>query len=242
MSPLQIDSGSKKAVILGSRRKHGNMKHADNEHGQHYRRLFLNGVIRPDHPAARLKLAVVEHGSEVRVVSGDWSETIAGCDALVTRERNIFIAVTYADCPPVVLFDLKAGLAAVAHCGYKSLHAGVLRKTAQVLCDLGAHRNRLRAFVGPHIGECCYEFGLNHAQRKFGSYHGCIVERNTGADKCRLDLGGIIGSKLIREEKLMPAHVRREFICTHCGPHELFSARKDRTNPVQAGLFGIMLT
>ena len=242
MSPLRIDKISDKAVILGSRRKHGSMKHFDHERGQHNRQLFLEGVIRPAHPAARFKLAVVEHGTEVYVVGGDWSEAVLGCDALVTRERNVFIAVTYADCPPVAFLDPKAGLIAIAHCGYKGLHAGVLRKTVQTLRDLGAHRNRLEAVVGPHIGACCYEFGLKHAEKKFGGHREHILEHNVLTDKCRLDLGGIIEKKLIHEERLLASRIWKVAVCTHCGPQDLFSARKDRTDPVQAGIFGIMLT
>src|SRR5215471_12479855 len=65
--------------------------------------------------ATRLATAGLVHGAEVAEVRGPGHTT--GCDALLTRERGIALAVTTADCLPLIL--ALPGALVVAHCGWR---------------------------------------------------------------------------------------------------------------------------
>lgn len=107
------------------------------------------------------------HGAEVRVVGraerGRGALRSAGesraSDALVTSERGVFLMGFSADCPLVMLAEPEAGVAGLAHAGWKSAFAGIIRKTVAAMSGLGAEPTRMIAGVSPAIGPCCYEVG-----------------------------------------------------------------------------------
>jgi polyphenol oxidase len=83
-------------------------------------------------------------------------------DGLLTATPGLGLAVSYADCVPVVLVASgPQGLAlATVHAGWRGMLAGIVGKAARELSE----RGRLAAaVVGPSIGPCC--FTVDHALR-----------------------------------------------------------------------------
>jgi YfiH family protein len=76
-------------------------------------------------------------------------------DGLLTSAAGMGLAVSYADCVPVVIVARGADgpeLTAV-HAGWRGMLAGIVGQAAEAL----AHRGRLvGAVVGPSIGPCCF--------------------------------------------------------------------------------------
>lgn len=87
----------------------------------------------------------------------DLGEREEGLDALVTSRAGIALGVVVADCVPVLMADVEAGVAAVAHAGRPGLLAGVLSCAVAVMRAAGARPERVRAALGPAAGPCCYE-------------------------------------------------------------------------------------
>jgi YfiH family protein len=87
----------------------------------------------------------------------DLGQTDGGFDALVARGPGIGIGVLVADCVPVLLVDIEAGVVAVAHAGRPGLLAGVLASVVAAMRAAGALPARVRAALGPAAGPCCYE-------------------------------------------------------------------------------------
>ena len=87
--------------------------------------------------------------------AGDPETVIHDHDGLLTSAAGLGLAVSYADCVPVVIAaDGEGGpeLAAV-HAGWRGMLAGIVGKAAAAL----ARRGRLRgAVIGPSIGPCCF--------------------------------------------------------------------------------------
>jgi polyphenol oxidase len=81
-------------------------------------------------------------------------------DALVTDAADLFLAITVADCVPVLLYDPVGGVVAAAHAGWRGSLARIVRKTITVMKDqCGSQPRNIVAFVGPAADQCCYEVG-----------------------------------------------------------------------------------
>lgn len=109
------------------------------------------------------------HGELVHVVTeedaGRGSHAGAGAppipetDALVTACPGVPLLMCFADCVPIVLAAETGGNPAVAvvHAGWKGSLAGLPGTTATRLAEHACCTpESLIAYVGPHIGSCCY--------------------------------------------------------------------------------------
>lgn len=106
-------------------------------------------------PRERLIFMAQCHGATVRQVDGPWAGEPADCDAIISTEPDLALAVLVADCVPVLFADPQAGLVGAVHAGREGLAAGVLDAAVAALADLGARS--LNAVVGPSICGRCYE-------------------------------------------------------------------------------------
>lgn len=95
------------------------------------------------------------HGADVVTVTAPGEHAGAAADAAVTAVPGAALAVTTADCVPVVL--LADGAVGVAHAGWKGLLAGVVGNAAEAMAALG--HPPTRAVIGPCIRPERYEFG-----------------------------------------------------------------------------------
>ncbi|MEY4683056.1 MAG: hypothetical protein RL534_475 [Actinomycetota bacterium] len=104
------------------------------------------------------------------------------CDALITTERKLAVAVMVADCIPLLL---KSDVAVAAvHVGRKGLMNGVARKTIDAMRDLGAEV--IHSYIGPNICGSCYEVGADIFNEVVSKYPSSDSSNRTG--KATLDL------------------------------------------------------
>ena len=104
------------------------------------------------------------------------------CDALITTERKLAVAVMVADCIPLLL---KSDVAVAAvHVGRKGLMNGVARKTIDAMRDLGAEV--IHSYIGPNICGNCYEVGADIFNEVVSKYPSSDSSNRTG--KATLDL------------------------------------------------------
>ena len=92
------------------------------------------------------------HGNEVVVVS-ECSDIDPTCDALVTTNPDLSLAVMVADCIPLLL--ISDSVAGAVHVGRAGLVNGIANHTLAIMRNLGA-RN-IHAVLGPSICGKCYE-------------------------------------------------------------------------------------
>jgi YfiH family protein len=95
------------------------------------------------------------HGADVQTVERLPESTPAKADALVTTQPGLALMARAADCVPVLLADVEAGIVGAAHSGRLGLVAGVVPAAVARMRELGA--SDLTAWVGPHICGRCYE-------------------------------------------------------------------------------------
>lgn len=97
------------------------------------------------------------HGRAVTVVDGPQRQPVPACDALVTTQPQLAVAVLVADCVPVLLADPVGKVVAAVHAGRVGARAGVLPAALETMRRLGARIERVEALLGPSACGQCYE-------------------------------------------------------------------------------------
>jgi len=108
----------------------------------------------------RLLTAYQIHSPDVVIIDRPWTiDRRPRADAMVTKYPGLAIAVTTADCGPVLLADGIARVIGVAHAGWRGAANGVIEATIAAMEDCGADRKHMVAALGPMIRQSSYEVG-----------------------------------------------------------------------------------
>lgn len=139
-------------------------------------------------------------------------------DGHLVTEAEMAALVFVADCVPVALAGPRG--AAMLHCGWRGLAAGIIAKAAEAI-------EATDAAVGPSIGRCCYEVGNEVLHAFAGLGDGVSTGR-------MLDLPEIARRQLHQQGV---ERIELSGLCTSCAPDLFFSHRREagRTGR-QAGL------
>ena len=78
-------------------------------------------------------------------------------DAIITRQRDIALATSSADCVPVLLYDPVRDAIGIAHAGWRGTARGIVFATIDAMREeFGCQPGDIYAGIGPSIGPCCY--------------------------------------------------------------------------------------
>jgi polyphenol oxidase len=155
------------------------------------------------------------HGDQVLVVD----EPVAGeGDALVTTRRGLGLMVRAADCVPVLLADVDAGVVGAVHAGRIGVSIDVVGRTVERMRSLGGAD--LHAWVGPHVCGRCYEVPAAMREEVAAVVPQTWAETSWGTPS--LDLGAGVAAQLRAREVTLTAVAR----CTLEDP-DLHSHRRD---------------
>jgi polyphenol oxidase len=116
-------------------------------------------------------------------------EELGECDGIVCFASGQPIAVTSADCVPVLAARADGRAAAALHAGWRGTQAGAAVELVRALVARGEDPARWIAAVGPAIGPCCYEVSAELA-REFEHAFGPLPAPR------RLDLPAINAAQL----------------------------------------------
>ena len=98
------------------------------------------------------------HGDHILRVDGPGQ--FEGFDALVTDQPGILLAVSVADCTPILIFDQKHRVVAAIHAGWRGTVAGLVGKTLQrMAAEFSSVGTDCWAYVGTCIDECLFTVG-----------------------------------------------------------------------------------
>ncbi len=146
-------------------------------------------------------------------------------DAIVTATPGLAVAISTADCVPVLFADAEARIVGGAHAGWKGARAGILEATIARIEEAGGERKRIAAAIGPCISQPNYEVGHDF-QRAF-------VENDTTTEqffslpesgaKPRFDLPAYV-EHLLKQAGI--AAVGRISACTYAQEDRYFSYRR----------------
>ena len=131
----------------------------DNPEAVRANRKLLSDAIRI--PSERIFAPFQVHGAEVRSIDPSFLSLpleeqqlyMHGVDALVTDVPEVCIAVSTADCVPVLLYAPDVKAVAAVHAGWRGTVLRIAGKTVRILMDeYGADPRLMKAGIAPSIG------------------------------------------------------------------------------------------
>ena len=162
------------------------------------------------------------HGNDVLLVNEP--VTNEKYDAQITNEPNIYLAVSVADCTPILIHDEKNNAVAAIHAGWRGTVGRIVSKTLQLMkVNYGTEGKDCKAFIGACISYENFEVGdevaehFDDSQKRFDS----------------LKQKWFVNLKKANSEQLIEFEVLKENIeisdfCTVADNDTFFSHRKEK--------------
>lgn len=166
-------------------------------------------------------------------------------DAVITRRRGVVLAMSSADCIPLMLYDPAQQAIGLAHAGWRGTARGIAAATVDAMrAQFGSQPEHIYAGIGPSIGPCCYEVSeevrhLFNGAMQFdpmptGEQYRNLVRESAvftvqaleQRDSLRLDLWETNRSQLL-QAGLLPGHIEVSGICTSCQNERFYSYRAE---------------
>ena len=176
-------------------------------------------------PGAALVSVYQVHSPDCAVVDAPWSDAERPrADALVTARAGLLLGIVTADCAPVLLADVEAGVVGAAHAGWKGAIAGVTDSTIAAMERLGAARARIAAVVGPCIAQASYEVDGGFRDRFLAADAGNAGHFAAGRPgHWQFDLEGYVRARLLRAGLTRVAALGLD---TYAAPGHFYSYRR----------------
>lgn len=143
------------------------------------------------------------------------------CDALFTTRREVALAVSIADCVPILLANESGTAIAAVHAGWRGTKQRIVTNAVGHLRrDRKIPPQELRAFIGPSAGPCCYEVGPEVASL----FQGEAVRREGGRTTLNLQAEN---RRQLELSGLRPESIEVDGRCSICGEGLFHSYRRD---------------
>jgi len=98
------------------------------------------------------------HSNYGQIYKNNFSSFDYQGDYLITKEPEVEIGILTADCLPIIFYDSKNNVIAIAHSGWKGSLSGIVDKVLEDLkTNFFVDFNDLEIFFGPSAKKCCYE-------------------------------------------------------------------------------------
>lgn len=175
------------------------------------------------------------HTNNIQIVKKD-VETYLETDALILDDNKTGIFLNFADCTPIILYDFKLNIGAIAHGGWR----GAVQKIAPLTVlkmekEFNSNPNDIKALIGPNICFNCFETSeeiMNELKNTVKNNIGTTKEEN---GKFYADL------KEINKRQLIEVGIKEIDVTAYCTFHNnnlFFSYRKENktTNRMSAFL------
>lgn len=187
---------------------------------------------------AQLAVTKHVHGTAVWCVGEPLPEP-AEFDGLVSDRPGVTLGAFAADCIPMVFADPVARVCGAAHAGWRGTLGKVGANVVARMAERGSRPADVRAVLGPSIGPCCFEVGLEVVEAfrdALGDLAGLVVP---GPRRDHIDLR-VAARAVLEQAGVAPAHIDDAPPCTKCEPERFFSYRRDgRDGGVHMGFIGL---
>jgi hypothetical protein len=239
--------GNNLLVAGFSTKKHGQMKFGSDESRKEVlknRNRFLAdlGIV----GQGTLVRAGQVHGTYIHEVKGGdlrkdnkiWQEAkIKNCDSFFTQLSKTWLAITVADCVPLLVWSNDGNLVAAIHAGWQGTLNKVASKTVKKISKGTDYKTAdLNVFIGPSIGPDHFEakdYVYSSFKRKFNNDN--IFQFQDG--KKYIDLWQANKNQLI-EAGIDEDKIEVSGLCTVCHNKKFYSHRAGDKGRIM-GLIGI---
>ncbi len=151
-------------------------------------------------------------------------------DGLITTQPELALMVLVADCIPILFYDPKQKIIAVAHAGREGSFLNIAGKMILKLQkEYNSNPQNIKVYLGPSIQKECYRVDQKIIKRFKKQWGEKYIYNNTN-----LDL------PLLNQDQLLKTGIKKENIfvskiCNHCNQN-YFSYRRAENN--RTGRFG----
>ena len=185
------------------------------------REKFFNKI--EDDPKSVVTMGCL-HRSNIRVADkSDAGRILKNTDGLLTKEKNLFLSLSVADCLPVYLYDAKNDAVGLLHCGWRGVVANIIENgIKKMTLNFSSRPENILALIGPGISKCHFMVSKDVA-KKFGSNSNFI------------DLKKVVREKLLKSG-LLSKNITTDKRCTFCLKNNYFSFRRDKPKSPQTML------
>ena len=128
------------------------------------RQIVKNSLI---HDERQLITLHQSHGNKVvsinseEIKNGVYKDTELQADGLVSKDKNVLLGILTADCAPLLMADVDAGVIGACHAGWKGAASGIIENTINAMCNIGAKKKNIRCVIGPSISQNSYQVGAD---------------------------------------------------------------------------------
>lgn len=142
-------------------------------------------------------------------------------DGLILAQKDVMIALRFADCTPLIFYDSKQNIGAVTHAGWRGTAQKIGPKTIEKMnIEYCTNPADVIAVIGPAIGVCCYEVSSDVKMKLLGT-----VKNITSLVKDKnVDLKQINARQL---EEIGVLKIDICPYCTSCNNDLFYSYRKE---------------
>lgn len=156
------------------------------------------------------------HGNKVCLANPGQQEG----DALVSNISGLSLAISIADCYPILFYDETNQVIGAAHAGWRGTQAKIAENTINEMCKLGAEKKNIKVAIGQGICQDKFEVG-EEVITKFrvaGFPEDCW--KNNKIDLVKSNL------VVLKENSISEKHIWVMNRCTY--EQEFFSYRRDK--------------
>ena len=162
------------------------------------------------------------HSDQIQLVKQPGE--LNGFDALITNIPGIMLAVTIADCTPILVYHPPSSSIAAIHAGWRGTVAQIVAKTIlKMSSEFGSNPSECFAYIGTCIDVDYFEVGIEVAEQ-FSEKHKVW---NPTTQKFHVDLKKANRDQLI-QMGLKEAQIQISPFCTVKNNDRYFSHRKEK--------------
>jgi len=177
------------------------------------------------------------HGNTVACVGrAHGGKAIPATDALMTNEVGVALLLRFADCVPVLAYDLEHHAVGLAHAGWRGVAAGVVPALVSAMAQrFGTRPHSLWTGIGPAIGARHYAVGPEVVTAVARALPAGYSAAELHAGQWYLDLPGAVKAQL---QALGVVSVSASGLDTAACVAEWYSHRAEHG---QTGRFGVIV-
>lgn len=153
---------------------------------------------------------------------------LEGVDGVMTADAELCVAVSTADCVPLLFYAPDRGVVAAVHAGWRGTVKGIARKALLRMRDeWDCDPAQMCVGMGPAISQAAFEVGeevvIAFQEAGFPLYR--LMRRDPGNGKAHIDLWGANRWQL-QEAGVPASQIEVSGICTYTHWERFFSARR----------------
>ena len=175
------------------------------------------------------------HGADVRIVESrdDFTENGKEADGLITNLRNTPLLIFTADCVPIVFYDKKQGVVALAHAGWRGTYGNIAGEMVSIMRNkYGCKVGDVKTIIGPSVSVDNYEVSYDLIEKFAALEVQDYYKENDG--KYYLDLWQL-NKELLKKCGILEDNIKIIDFCTVRDNDKFFSYRLDDATPKRIG-------